>query len=91
MFHFGVSSKREKSAPLGGLSEVCGKAVGLSGEAFVAEKQQALSNKRVQRTRVLLPAVARRSPLTRHPLGSLGPVSGLGSGTFSVTGVPSNR
>jgi hypothetical protein len=26
-------------------------------------------NMRVQRTRVLLPAVARRSPLTRGPLG----------------------
>jgi hypothetical protein len=29
-----------------------------------------LPNMRVQRTRVLLPAVARRSPLTRGPLGS---------------------
>jgi hypothetical protein len=29
-----------------------------------------LPNMRVQRTRVLLPAVARRSPLTRRPLGS---------------------
>jgi hypothetical protein len=28
-----------------------------------------LPNKRVQLTRVLLPAVARRSPLTRKPLG----------------------
>jgi hypothetical protein len=27
-------------------------------------------NMRVQRTRVLLPAVARRSPLTRGPLGA---------------------
>jgi hypothetical protein len=29
-------------------------------------------NMRVQRTRVLLPAVARRSPLTRRPLGGTG-------------------
>jgi hypothetical protein len=32
---------------------------------------------RVQRTRVLLPAVARRSPLTRRPLGSLGAAASL--------------
>jgi hypothetical protein len=30
-----------------------------------------LANMRVQRTRVLLPAVARRSPLTRRPLGAV--------------------
>src|SRR5262249_11541071 len=36
--------------------------------AFFASVK-ALPNMRVQRTRVLLPAVARRSPLTRHPLG----------------------
>jgi uncharacterized protein (TIGR02246 family) len=35
----------------------------------VAVCRTAPPNMRVQRTRVLLPAVARRSPLTRHPLG----------------------
>jgi hypothetical protein len=67
MFHFGDSSKREKSAPSGGPSQACGKAFGLSGEAFVAENDQALSNMRVQRTRSS--ASRHRSPLTRHPLG----------------------
>jgi hypothetical protein len=33
-------------------------------------------NMRVQRTRVLLPAVARRSPLTRRPLDGVGIAGG---------------
>jgi hypothetical protein len=39
---------------------------------FFAYRESGVSrrpNMRVQRTRVLLPAVARRSPLTRGPLG----------------------
>jgi hypothetical protein len=50
-------------------------------------QESVLPNKRVQRTR----SATLRSPLTRGPLGSLGPVNGLGSVSLSVRGVPSNR